>query len=177
MKKVIVASQNPVKIEAAKRGFEQVFKGEEFVFEGVSAASGVSDQPFGAEETLRGARNRAQNACAQVPGADFYIGLEGGVEQDGEDLYAKAWVSILDANGRESHSSNGPFLLPPKVAKLVLVDKLELSDASDEVFHTESIGTKNGVVSVLTNGVMDRTDYYVHMVVLALIPFAHSDLY
>lgn len=172
-----MASQNPVKIEATKRGFERAFGVGEFVFEGVKTESGVPDQPFGPEETLQGARNRAQNARAQVPDADFYIGLEGGVEQSGKDLYAKAWVSILDTDGRESHSSNGPFLLPPKVAALVLEGQVELSDAADQMFHTESIGTKSGVVSVLTNGAMDRTEYYVHMIILALVPFLKKELY
>jgi len=55
MKKVIVASKNPVKINAVKIGFEKMFPEECFVFEGVSVPSGVKDQPVGNHEILTGA--------------------------------------------------------------------------------------------------------------------------
>ena len=54
MKKVIIASKNPVKINATKKAFEEVFN-EHFEFEGVSADSSVSDQPMSNKETLQGA--------------------------------------------------------------------------------------------------------------------------
>jgi non-canonical (house-cleaning) NTP pyrophosphatase len=43
----------------------------------MDVTSGVSDQPFGIEETYQGAQNRADNAQKAVPGADYYVGLEG----------------------------------------------------------------------------------------------------
>ena len=42
MKKVIIASKNPVKINATKKAFEEVFN-DHFEYEGVSADSLVSD--------------------------------------------------------------------------------------------------------------------------------------
>ena len=45
MKKVIITSKNPVKINATKKAFENVFN-DRFEFEGVSADSLVSDQPM-----------------------------------------------------------------------------------------------------------------------------------
>ena len=54
MKKVIIASKNPVKINATKKAFEEVFN-DHFEFEGVSADSSVSDQPMSNKETLKGA--------------------------------------------------------------------------------------------------------------------------
>ena len=45
MKKVLIASRNPVKINATKKAFEEVFT-DRFEFEGVSADSLVSDQPM-----------------------------------------------------------------------------------------------------------------------------------
>ena len=60
MKKVLIASKNPVKINATKKAFEDVFT-DHFEFEGVSADSLVSDQPMSNDETLKGATNRLQN--------------------------------------------------------------------------------------------------------------------
>jgi non-canonical (house-cleaning) NTP pyrophosphatase len=60
MKKVIIASRNPVKINATQKAFENVFS-DRFDFEGVSADSLVSDQPMSNKETLEGATNRLKN--------------------------------------------------------------------------------------------------------------------
>ena len=56
--KITVASINPVKIQSALHGFQQMFLDVSFTAEGLSVPSGVSDQPMTDEETLRGALNR-----------------------------------------------------------------------------------------------------------------------
>lgn len=58
MKRVIVASTNPVKINSVEMGLSRMFPEVVFKVEGVSAPSNVSDQPMSEEETLRGAINR-----------------------------------------------------------------------------------------------------------------------
>ena len=75
MKKVLIASRNPVKINATKKAFEEVFT-DRFEFEGVSADSLVSDQPMSNDETLKGATNRLQNI--QHLEADYLVSIEGG---------------------------------------------------------------------------------------------------
>lgn len=51
---VAVGSTNPVKLGATKKAFETVFPGVAFDVRGVSAASGVPDQPIGDEQTKLG---------------------------------------------------------------------------------------------------------------------------
>lgn len=80
MKKIIIASQNPVKINAVAAAFGKMFPDETFETEGVSASSGVSDQPKTDSETFEGAMNRAENASRMADG-DFWVGIEGGVEE------------------------------------------------------------------------------------------------
>ena len=77
MKRVLIASRNPVKINATKKAFEEVFT-DRFEFEGVSADSLVSDQPMSNDETLKGATNRLQNI--QHLEADYLVSIEGGVD-------------------------------------------------------------------------------------------------
>ena len=79
--KVIVASKNPVKINCAEIGFSQMFPDEMFEVEGLATSSGVSDQPVTNEETLTGAKNRASNAKEEIKEADFWVGIEGGIER------------------------------------------------------------------------------------------------
>ena len=72
MKKVIIASKNPVKINATKQAFESVFPTEQFEFIGIRVPSFVSDQPMSDEETLEGAINRAENAKLAKKDAHFW---------------------------------------------------------------------------------------------------------
>lgn len=69
---VIVASHNPVKIDAALQGFSDMFPKAVFTVRGVSVPSGVPEQPLGDAETLQGAMNRAQRARELEPDADFW---------------------------------------------------------------------------------------------------------
>jgi inosine/xanthosine triphosphatase len=79
MKKVIIASKNPVKINAVKQGFKKMFPNTEFEFIDISVSSEVSDQPFGNDEIFQGAFNRATNAKKEVSNADYWVGVEGGI--------------------------------------------------------------------------------------------------
>ena len=72
MKTIILASNNPVKIQAALQGFQRMFPGEEFTIREVSVPSGVSDQPFSDQETYRGAVNRVDGAIKMDSEAAFW---------------------------------------------------------------------------------------------------------
>lgn len=175
MKTIIVASTNPVKIQAALRGFEHMFPDEQFRAEGVSAPSGVSDQPIGDVETLRGAANRAQAARERQPNGDYWVGIEGGVSDENGEMAAFAWVVVLGGE-RTGKSRTGAFYLPDEIVRLVR-EGMELGHADDVVFGRTNSKHQDGSVGLLTDGVIDRTLYYEHAVVLALIPFKNPQLH
>ncbi len=175
MKTIAVASQNPVKIEAALNGFRRMFPGETFEAAPVVVPSGVGSQPLSSDETLRGALNRARNAARELPAADFWVGIEGGVDSHGEALTAFAWVVVLDQN-RAGKGCTGTFFLPPQVASLVREGN-ELGEADDIVFNRSNSKQDNGAVGILTGNVIDRAAFYEQAVILALIPFKNETLY
>jgi len=175
MKKVIIASKNPVKIQSVKNGFEKMFTDQEFEFVGVSVPSGVSDQPFGNDETFLGAKNRADNAFNEFKDADFYVGIEGGIEQVKNEMEAFAWILVKSAD-KYGKSRTGTFFLPKEVVKLIKEGK-ELGEADDIVFKRSNSKQANGAVGILTGNVIDRTKYYTESVILSLIPFKNVDLY
>ncbi len=171
---LVVASTNPVKIQAALAGFQRVYPTQTFDVAGVSAPSGVSDQPMGDAETLRGALNRAEGARKLRPDADYWAGIEGGCgEMDGA-LQTFAWVVVLGP-GKVGRSRTGTFLLPEEVAVLVR-QGMELGHADDQVFGRANSKQQNGAVGLLTGDVIDRAGYYEHAVVLALVPFLNPTL-
>ncbi|WP_258101902.1 inosine/xanthosine triphosphatase [Marinoscillum pacificum] len=175
MQKVIVASKNPVKINCTKEGFEKIFTESTFVFEGVSVPSDVSDQPMTDEETLQGAINRARNARQHSPDADFWVGIEGGIDELEDGMIAFAWVAVL-SNDQLGKSRTSTFYLPPKVVQLIH-EGIELGYANDQVFGEKNSKHKGGAVGSLTGGVLGRTEYYVQAVILALVPFRNPEIY
>lgn len=171
--KVIVASKNPVKLNATKIGLQSYFKTFEVL--GIGVDSHVSDQPMTNDETLNGALNRARNAYKLHPDASYWVGIEGGLERDGESLMAFAWIVFY--NGEKfGKARTTSFELPQKVKELV-AEGYELGIANDILFHKKNSKQKAGAVGILTNNVVNRTELYKQAVQLALIPFLHSDLY
>ncbi|MDP3735128.1 MAG: inosine/xanthosine triphosphatase [bacterium] len=176
MQKIIVASKNPVKIHAAEDGFRLMFPEGAFEIEGVTVPSGVPDQPMSDAETFAGAWNRATGASGVAADAHFYVGIEGGIEERDGELAALAWVVVRSSDGRFGKGRSGTFFLPERLAVLVRAGR-ELGDASDEVFNEKNSKQGLGTVGFLSGGVMDRTQYYVSAVTLALFPFRNAHLY
>lgn len=90
--KITIASKNPVKITAALQGFTRMFPPSPTTATdvthtalGLSVPSGVPDQPLTGTSTLRGAYNRAVRARELEPGADYWVGIEGGVDTESSD--------------------------------------------------------------------------------------------
>ena len=175
MTTIVVASKNPVKVQAALGGFQKMFPDQEFTAITVNVPSGVSDQPFSSQETLQGAQNRAANAARQIPTADYWVGIEGGVEEEPEGLAAFAWIVIQSA-GITGKGRTATFYLPPAVTHWVRQGK-ELGEADDIVFNRSNSKQENGAIGILTGDVIDRARLYEVAVILALVPFKNPELY
>ena len=175
MKKVIIASENPVKIEVARKTFGTVFPDEQFEFIGIKSNSGVGDQPVG-EETRIGAENRLKFIKEKYPEADYYMSQEGGVFEEGDKLYNRAWIMIADKDGFVGESSTSHFYLPNEIVKH-MKSGLELGHAGDKFFATTDIKHGSGVIGELTNGIYTRADYYTQAGIVALFTIVHKDWY
>lgn len=171
--KVVVASKNPVKLQAVQEGFQSFFDLVEV--SGVEVESGVSDQPLSDAETLNGARNRAQNAMKQMTGADCWVGVEGGIEPTEKGLAAFAWIVILSKE-KYGEARTTSFLLPEKIAGYI-ARGIELGAANDKVFGQTNSKQKQGAVGILTQNQVTRTQLYCQAVKLALIPFVNPELF
>lgn len=176
MKSVIIASTNPVKIACVKEAFGEMFPDGQFTFEGVNVSSCVSHQPIGSEETYTGAVSRVENSKEESPHADYWVGIEGGVEDHEKKMEAFAWIVIRSKSGFQSEAKTGTFMIPEKVADLIR-DGKELGEADDIVFHESNSKQQMGAVGLLTGNVIDRTRYYREAVILALIPYKNPKHY
>lgn len=168
---VAVGSTNPVKIAAVRAVIARL--APDATIEGLQVASTVRDQPWGDEETARGARARAI-AARETLGADLGVGIEGGVVEDERGLRTCAWAAVVGPEGREGTGGSLAMPLPPSVAELVRCG-LELGDAMDQVAGTHDVKRGPGAVGLLTAGLIDRQRAYEALIIYALAPFLASE--
>lgn len=173
MKKVIIASKNPVKINAVKQSFQKVFPYETFTFESISAKSEVADQPMSSIETLKGAINRTNNA--KIKEADFYVGIEGGLEKIENEMESFAWI-VIQSKDKMSKAKTATYNLPPKIIELI-EQGYELGKADDILFKQENTKQEMGNVGLLTDNLIDRTKFYEQAIIFALVPHKKLELY
>jgi inosine/xanthosine triphosphatase len=169
-----VGSTNPIKLQAVRQGAAAFYTLSEVT--GLSVPSGVREQPVGDEEMIAGATERARAVLEACAGADFGVGLEGGVVDLREGLFACAWCACVDRAGTLGLACSGQFQLPPQVADLVR-GGMALGDADDQVFGRVNSKQNAGAVGILTHGVLTRAQFYAPAVMLALLKFINRELY
>lgn len=170
---VLVASRNPVKLDATRDALALLKRDADVRGEAVTVD--VPDQPMGDDATRAGAAARAE----ALPRADLRIGIEGGLcpapGRPGK-LDAMAWVVALDTAGRRGMARTATFELPPALTKLIR-EGLELGDADDRVFGHVNNKQAGGTVGTLTHGAITRRTYYAPAIALALLPIVREELY
>ena len=175
--KILVGSENSVKIQSVKEGFLTFF--EHVEVEGISVDTGVPHQPVN-DETFEGAKNRAENAKRingqQNLDATFFVGIEGGVLQLFDRWFSVNVVYILDQHNRDSFATTGLYELPSALSKDILIEK-DLGHAMEELANDSYAARERGTVAFLTGGKMDRFQNQVQGITLALIPFVNDNLY
>ncbi len=171
---VAVGSKNPTKIEPVEAVFSHHFKNIEVI--GVDVVSGVADQPLSRDEMYKGALNRAQRAIKKVKGAEYGVGIEGGIHKEKFGRFENSLVVIVDKKGAVGVGASAGLVLPKKI-----IDKIDsgknLEQAVDELFGTKKIGSGIGMFGVMTKGVVTRSEGVRHGVAFALARFLHKNLY
>src|SRR5579862_2207809 len=100
IRSVAVGSTNPVKIVAVQAVLARIAPSASV--EGIAVASGVPDQPFGDDETIRGARARAIAARISLA-SNLGVGIEGGVvEMPDGSMRTCAWAAVASSDGRDA---------------------------------------------------------------------------
>jgi inosine/xanthosine triphosphatase len=171
--RIAVGSANPVKVAAAKAVLSAYFADAQV--EPHPVASGVPDQPFGDEQTIAGARARAQRA-REAADADYGVGLEGGVVDGPTGMRTCAWCVIVHRDGREGVGGSLAMPLPEAVAQMIRAGE-ELGYAMDRFAQTRGTKHGKGAVGILTAGRIDRQAAYEVLVTYAAAPFVSPELF
>jgi len=173
--RIAVGSLNPAKIEAVREAFADMWPRETWIVESVAVPSGVSDQPMSDEESVRGARNRAENALRALE-ADFAVGLEGGIQRIDGQYYDCGWAVVIDKEGFEGVGSSVRMRVPEAIMERIGQGE-ELGSAIDRIFGTDNAKEKEGHFGLMTNNRITRAEGYKDGVLSALGCFLHKELF
>ena len=140
---------------------------------GFDVASDVSEQPIGIDVVTRGAKHRA--AAAHVKAGSekttLSFGLESGLFNIGDAVFDVCVASAYDGR-THSLGLSCAFEIPTAILRHVMDDGMDLSQASNAAgWATDSaLGSKGGLIAILTRNRITRTDYTVQAVKMALAP-------
>ena len=171
---IIVGSNNPVKVNAAKTAISTAFPHINVLCQGMHSPSQVADQPMTEAETRLGAINRVKY-CQQQSTADFYVAIEGGVDNFDYGCATFAYV-VIATNEKQivGRSANLPL---PNMVYQSLQQGEELGHVMDRLFNTDNIKQKGGAMALLTKNHATREGVYTQALLLALAPFLNTELF
>lgn len=151
---------------------------------GYEVESGVSHTPASREELMQGARHRAEalqeSLRAKDCAADFYIGLEGGLDVTTDNgvkrVFLESWAYVTDGT-RGYFGCSGSIELPEALAEEVLSRGTELAAAMDQFAGRVGIRDGQGAWGVLSRDLISRQESFRLAVVAAFAPFYNAKMY
>ena len=167
--KIAVGSKNPAKLKAAKTVVVKIFPKQKIKIVGVEVDSGVSKQPKSDDEAIKGAINRAKKAL-KISGADYAIGMEGGMHKIGNGWYESGWIAVVDKHGNIGLGSSARWQVSKKISSELLKGK-ELMEVVKALTNRSDVHTKEGIMGLITNGHLPRHVAYSHGILFAFAPF------
>jgi len=85
------------------------------------------------------------------------------------------WAYVADGSGRGAFGQSGAVMLPEAIAKRVVEDGIELSEAIDAFAGRHGIRDGEGAWGILTGGLITRREAFRVAVINAFAPFiTHS---
>jgi len=185
---IAVGSARKPKLAAVREAVEGVLDlllaGTSIQIVGVEVESGVNHTPLSREESMRGARQRAETliliAREQARPWNYFIGLEGGLDSVMEDgrqrVFLESWVYVSDG-ARGHFGRSGAIELPEALAEEVFVKGTELSIAIDQFAGEAGIRDARGAWGVLSANKITRQEAFRVALIAAFAPFFNSNVY
>lgn len=174
--KVLIATKNPAKIKGAQSAFDEFFK--DVVIEGYSVPSGVPDQPVNLD-TYNGANNRVDNlinlAKENNISADYYIAIESGITNSLGKWIITNIAVIKDNNGKVGFGTSAGFPVPESLVDEII--STDLGKVIDRIFNENNLRAGAGGISLISKGVITRSDLTHDAFVMALTPFIGDNWY
>ena len=171
--KILVWSENPVKIKSVKEALKKCVYISSDIIDvwGVRVESDVSDMPKNIDEVMLWARNRAHNLKLCGKEADYYIGIEWWAVMIWNNGYL-FWVTHILHQSWEEHAWFSSFIEIPEIfRKWVFEDNIELGPLVDTVSNIEDTGKKTGSYGLWSDNMITRQSQFESSFISAISPF------
>ena len=134
---------------------------------------------------MAGARQRAEvlQQIARERGAHwkYFVGLEGGLDvvqaEAARWVFLEGWAYVTDGSSRGYFGQSGGILIPEPLAKRVVDEGVELSEAIDSFAGGNGIRDGQGAWGVLSRNLISRQESFRLAVVAAFAPFYNARMY
>ena len=185
--KVLVASKNPIKIQATKEAFDEYFPDVKITSIDINNLDPKNDfkkqlqwmnQPVGELETCEYSQERVKLIKNNYPNFDYYIGLEGGITQTRFGSY-RIIVFCTIADPVHIETVRGCEIpLPIHWYEALTADPLlELGNIVEEASGIQNIKQKQGAIGFFTHNKINRKDILKETLIMCLIPFQNKTLF
>ena len=166
--KILIATNNPNKVEAIKNAFERYFLDNTLEIHSFSVDSKVPSQPCN-EDVFKGADNRIEGVRKQVEDWDFLVSCEGGlIEQCGHWFNVQV-VKIEHKDGKTGVGLSQGFQIPSQY--LEETKNTSVAKILDKIFEGK------GGVSVLTKGLYNRQKLIEDGTIMALTRLINGEIW
>eukprot|EP00455_Lapot_gusevi_P013515 TRINITY_DN16602_c0_g1_i1.p1 TRINITY_DN16602_c0_g1~~TRINITY_DN16602_c0_g1_i1.p1 ORF type:complete len:210 (+),score=37.98 TRINITY_DN16602_c0_g1_i1:77-706(+) len=108
-------------------------------------------------------------------GADFGIGLEGGIEPVGSKWFECGWIAVVDRSGKQGFGSSARFLVSDSIASRLLGGE-ELADVIQDITGL-AVRDGLGMMGLITAGHLPRAECYLHGMIFAFGPWLSEDFW
>ena len=175
---ILVASKNPIKIQASLEAFQPVFEQLRVDSCEIKIDRPNADQPIGEEQTRQYSRMRVSEIRKKYPRYDYYIGIEGGIVKT---LTNDSRIVVYTSIGDKDHivTIRGCEIpLPDSWLEILTKKKYnELGDLVADVSGIKDIKRKQGAVGFFTKDNVKRIDVLRQSVFMALVPYMNPALF
>src|SRR5262249_43141019 len=176
--RIAVGTLRGPKLDALRATLVEIDSQRKWQIEAFAVDSGVRETPLSREETQAGARRRVENLIEQLRGRetrpDLFVGMEGGLESSGGQVWLENWAYASDGV-RGYFGSGGAVPLPPRIVVEVLEKGRSLAEVIDELAGRADIRSQEGTWGILTRNLITRQHTFRDALVNAFAPFLLSE--
>jgi len=153
-----IGSTNEIKMDATKKAFKKFFGHVQMKFESIEVKT--KPQPFN-KEIMEGAIYRARKA---VSTADYGVGIEAGIKEEGGTYMVEQYCAIVDKTGYTTWGKSPAFECPEWIMEEIKEKEMR------EIIPFKKGEEKKGAIGYLSKGMITREDITKQAVIMALIP-------
>ncbi|MEI6843228.1 MAG: inosine/xanthosine triphosphatase [bacterium] len=168
--KIAIGTTSELKVRALKSAMGRLSIDAEVIQ--IKTDSKVSSQPFGYEEMIIGATNRATQ-CKNEINSDISIAVESGLVEIGENYFDIACVCAISKDGNKSFAYSAGYLVPEWMIKEIKEDGTELG------FITQRLSgdSDKDPLKYFSGSIIKREELLSEAIILALIKLSNENRY